>query len=166
MVLEYTDFWPSKSSKNKLKKNFIILDSVVQYFLPNNLIRYFFSQPGEVEAPPVCISDWDGSSTSFSETQALRRWLPMQTEQGTPRLSSVFLKKFPSKLWHSNKFCCSRRSIASFSAPATIPMYLLPVKNNRNYYLSAARQLAARNRGCVSVACRIHLWQTCALRLG
>jgi len=98
MVLEYTDFWPSKSSKNKLKKNFIILDSVVQYFLPNNLIRYFFSQPGEVEAPPVCISDWDGSSTSFSETQALRRWLPMRTEQGTPCLSSVFLKKFPSKL--------------------------------------------------------------------
>lgn len=56
--------------------------------------------------------------------------------RGQSRKHSVWcflciLRTFPSKLWHSNKFCCSQKSIASFSAPATIPMYLLPTKNNR-----------------------------------
>lgn len=68
--------------------------------------------------------------------------------------------KKSSKLWHSNKSCCSRRSITRFNAPATIPTYFLPEKNNRTGIYVLLESLAAGNQDCMSAGWLPPLWCT------
>lgn len=84
-----------------------------------------------ITVPLACFKCrlWEGSCR-YEWIRELRVWWVL-----------CIFKVFPSKLWHGNKFCCSWRSITSFSAPATILMHLFPMKNNRNGYLHAAGKL-------------------------